>query len=71
MLYSYRVTADKLVAGQYGFLNRLLFYGVILIAVLAASRSWLCWVRSSDKRLSKLESSSPCRCRCQIVPCLS
>lgn len=39
------VTADKLIAGQYGFLNRLLYYCLILFAVLAASKSWLCWVR--------------------------
>lgn len=39
------VTADKLIAGQYGFLNRLLYYCLILFAILAASKSWLCWVR--------------------------
>ncbi|CAD6584530.1 MAG: hypothetical protein ASARMPRED_001787 [Alectoria sarmentosa] len=31
------------ISGQYGFLNRLLYYCLILVAVLAASNSWLCW----------------------------
>lgn len=31
------------ISGQYGFLNRLLYYCLILTAVLAASNSWLCW----------------------------
>lgn len=31
------------ISGQYGFLNRLLYYCLILFAVLAASKSWLCW----------------------------
>ena len=39
------VTANKFIVGQYGFLNRLLYYCLILFAVLAASESWLCWVR--------------------------
>ena len=39
------VTADRVMAGQYGFLNRVLYYCMILFAVLAASKSWLCWVR--------------------------
>ena len=37
--------ADEFSTGQYGFLNRLLYYVMILFAVLAASNSWLCWVR--------------------------
>ena len=41
------VTADTFIAGQYGFLNRLLYYCLILFAVLAASQSWLCWVCTS------------------------
>ena len=39
------VTADMFITGQYGFLNRLLYYFLLLFAVLAASSSWLCWVR--------------------------
>lgn len=42
------VTADMFIAGQYGFLNRLLYYCLILLAVLAASNSWLCWVCTSS-----------------------
>ena len=49
------VTADKVMAGQYGFLNRVLYYCLILFAVLAASKSWLCWVRTLFYRESAVE----------------
>ena len=49
------VTADEFIAGQYGFLNRVLYYCLILFAVLAASKSWLCWVRTLCYRESAVE----------------
>ena len=54
------MTADRYIAGQYGFLNRLLYYCLILFAVFAASNSWLCWVCifqiCSPRTLSSLDS---------------
>ena len=50
--------ADGYIAGQYGFLNRLLYYCLILFAVFAASNSWLCWVRIFQNRsFSKIVES--------------
>lgn len=42
------------ISGQYGFLNRLLYYCLILIAVLAASNSWLCWAALGGPSLGVL-----------------